>query len=358
MKTIDLCFKLFERFEKTQKVENYYGLLALFALAQASVEANDEAQIKKCTDMLSLYPDNFDHPHYNFDCYKVGGNGKAWLVYNGLMENEKENIRRYAEKTLTAPTDDNGILCHPQFLPQNDKIWIDVVAAITPFMLYAGLALNEEKYIDFAAEQCFKMYETLIDKTCGLLHQSRGFMENPRFVSHDHWSRGNGWGYLGLAELVLHLPKNSKHRVKAETYFKELSEALIAFQTNKGIWRQEITCDYAWNESSGTGLIAYGLGVGLRTGLLSENIYRAPFERAVKAIAFDFIRDDFSTVMSCCGCLCPGKGKDKGTVEAYLTEVCHNIDEPHSYGCLMLALLEAHRNGITEIDSNLRNNKR
>ena len=349
MKTIDLCFKLFERFENTQKVENYYGLLALFALAQSAYEANDRVQLQKCIDMLSLYPDNFDHPHYNFDCYEVGGAGKSWLVYKGLMESEKENIRRYAEKTLAAPTDDNGILCHPVFLPENDKIWIDVVYAVVPFMLYAGLTFNEERYIAFAAEQCFKMYETLIDKTCGLLHQSRGFMQNRKLVSPDHWSRGNGWGYLGLTELVSHLPEDSKYRAKALKYFKDLSESLITFQSEKGVWRQEITLDYAWNEASGTGLIAYGLGRGLQLGLLDENTYRQPFERAINAIAANFIKSDFATVMSCCGCLCPGEGSDKGTIKAYLTEVYHEKDEPHSYGCLMLALLEAHKNGITEI---------
>lgn len=352
MKTLDLCFRLFERYENTEKVENYYGLLALYALAQSSREAKDNKQLQKCMDMLSLYPDRFDHPHYNFSCYEVGGNGKAWLVYQGLWDGERENIRRYAEKTLSAPTDEQGILCHPQFLPDRDKIWIDVIYAVTPFMLYAGLALGEEKYIDFAAEQCFKMYDVLLDRTCGLLHQSRGFMQNPKFISHDHWSRGNGWGYLGLTELVLHLPKDSKHRPKAEAYFKDLSEAFLPFQTEKGVWRQEITCDYAWDESSGTGLIAYGLGVGLRLGLLDKSRFKEPFEKAVHAIVSLFIRDDFSTTMCCCGCLCPGNDTDKGTIKAYLTVVRPATDEHHSYGCLMLALLEAHRNGILDIEKN------
>lgn len=349
MKTLDLCFRLFERYEKVEKVGNYYGLLALYALAQVSCEAKDDAQLQKCVDMLALYPDRFDHPHYNFSCYKAGGNGKAWLVYQGLWNEERETIRKYAEMTRSAPADAQGILCHPQFLPDRNRIWIDVVYAVTPFMLYAGLALEEEAYIDFAAEQCFKMYETFLDRTCGLLHQSRGFMQNPKLVSHDHWSRGNGWGYLGLTALVAHLPKNSKHRLKAEAYFKDLSEALIAFQTEKGVWRQEIPCDYAWDESSGTGLIAYGLGVGLRLGLLDKARFQEPFEKAIDAIVTHFIRDDFSTTMCCCGCLCPGEGADKGTVKSYLTVVRPVTDEHHSYGCLMLALLEAHRNGICAV---------
>lgn len=350
MKTLDICSKLFHRYESIRKIDNYYGLLALYAFAQSSCEAKDEAQIKKCMDMLALYSDHFDHPHYNFSCYEVGGNGKAWLVYKGLWDSERGNLQKYAEKTLSAPADEQGILCHPQFLPDNSKIWIDVAAAVTPFMLYAGLALKEEKYIDFATEQCFKMYEVFCDHTCGLLHQSRGFMENTNLVSHDHWSRGNGWGYLALTELVAHLPHDSKHRPKAEKYFKELSEALVHFQTGKGVWRQEITCEYAWDEASGTGLITYGLGVGLRLGLLDREHFQKPFEKAINAIRKLFITDDCSTLMSCRGCLCPGEGAVKGTVKAYLTEVYPVSDEPHSFGCLMLAMLEAHRNGIEEIE--------
>jgi len=349
MKTLDMSKKLFERYESQHRIYHYYGLLALYALAQTAYEAQDEEMLNKCKQMLAMYPHEIEHPRYNFENYEVGGNGKAWLVYKGLFDEERENIRIYAEKTMKAPVDSNGILCLPT-QPEKGMIWIDVVTAVTPFMLYAGLALKEEKYIDFAAEQCFKMYDIFLDRTCGLLHQSKGFMSNPELVSHDHWSRGNGWGYLGLADLVEHLPVDSKHRKRAEKYFTDLSRALIKYQTEKGVWRQEIPCDYSWYESSGTGLIAYGLGIGLRTGLLDRETFETPFKKAIHGIVRYFINDDFSTNMCCSGCLCPGTGKEKGTIKAYLTEVWPCKDEPHSYGALMLALVEAHRNGITEVE--------
>lgn len=349
MKTLELSARLFERYENTQRIYHYYGLLALYALAQTALEAKDDKLIKKCIDMLSLYPDKTEHPRYNFANYEVGGAGKAWLVYQGLLEDEKENIRAYAEKTLSAPESKEGILCWPTDDEKN-KIWIDTVYAVTPFMLYAGLALEEERYIDFAAEQCYNMYEFFLDKTCGLLHQSRGFMPDKTRVSQDHWSRGNGWGYLGLTELVANLPQNSKHRPKAEEYFKELSRSLLACQTEKGVWRQELSCECAWDESSGTGLILYGFGVGLRLGLLESETYLEPYKNGIAALVRDFIADDFSTLMSCQGCLCPGTGAEKGTIKAYLAEVWPRKDEPHSYGTFMLALVEAHRNGITCIE--------
>ncbi len=353
MNTLETSKKLFERYESIYHIVDYYGLFALYGLAHTALESKDAQLLSKCTQMLELYPDNFDHPKYNFDAYKVGGNAKAFLAYKGYFDNHLEKIRKYAEKTMKAPVDSNGIMCHPAF-PEREMVWIDVVTAVTPFMLYAGLSLNEEKYIDFAAEQCFKMYELLLDRTCGLLHQSKGFMPDGKLLSHDHWSRGNGWGYIGLTELVKSLPENSKHREKAEKYFKDISKAFIKYQTEKGVWRQELTCEYSWDESSGTGIIAYGLGVGLRMGILDEETYRVPFSNAINGIINCFINENYSTNMGCSGCCCPGEGEEKGSIKSYLTNVYPLSDEPHSFGALMLALVEAHRNGITEVQKTRR----
>ena len=72
----------------------------------------------------------------------------------GYFKEDLELIREYAEKTMAAPRSYDGIICHPR---EHHKIWIDVAFAITPYMLYAGLILNEPKYIDYAVEQCFKI---------------------------------------------------------------------------------------------------------------------------------------------------------------------------------------------------------
>lgn len=348
MNTLVLSQKLFERYESVQPVNNYYGLLALFALAQTAYESKDKKAIDKCVNMLKLYPDGTEHPYYNFEVYRVGGAGKAWLLNKGYFGDEKDVIKEYAEKTLEAPRSRENIMCWPTDADKN-KIWIDTVYAVTPFMLYAGLALKEEKYIDFAAEQCYNMYEFFLDKTCGLLHQSRGFMPDKTRVSSDHWSRGNGWGYLGLTELVKSLPKDSARREKAERYFKDMSHALLLRQTDKGTWQQELMCENSWIESSGTALFLYGFGAGLRLGLLEESVFYQPYKKGIEALG-KFITKDFSTLMSCCGCLCPGTGEAKGSVKAYLTEVWPMTDEPHSFGAFMLALTEAYRNGITCID--------
>lgn len=352
--TLELSGKLLERYEYVHgKVENYYGLLAYWALAQAADVSEGEKYLHKCIEYLSQYPNKFQHPYYNFESYRVGGNGKAWLFYKGYMKEVEEDIRKYAELTYNALTGQNDILCNP-----NDKerekntrrIWIDVVHCVTPFMLYAGLALKEERYVDYAANQCFEMYELFLDETCGLLHQTKGFMQNPKRMSCDHWSRGNGWGLIGLVELVRYLPADSKHRAKAEAYFVDLIDSLLPYQTERGLWRQEIVEPLSWEESSGTGIFLYGIGIGIRIGLLKGDSYKCAFEKGIRALGTYCLKDDFSTHRSCPGCLCPGNGKEMGTVKAYLTDKIPQKDEVHSYGCMMLAFVEAYKNGITEVE--------
>ena len=354
MKTIDvleLTGKLLERYEAVHpRVDAYYGLLAYYALSQAAVDSGNQEYLDKCVHYLSQYPDNFDHPHYTFKAYRAGGNGRAFLLYKGILPAAADSIREYAELTMQAPAADNGILCWHND-PYKRRIWIDVITCVTPFMLYAGLALNEEKYIDFAADQCFKMYELLLDETCGLLHQSKGFMPDPRRISSDHWSRGNGWALLGLADLVSYLPKDSVHRAKAEAYLTDTIDALLPYQTARGLWRQEIIEPLAWEESSGTGLILYGLGAAIRTGLLDGEKYTEAFRKGIEGLAAYCIADDFSTYRSCPGCLCPEyPGAAKGSVEAYVAGKLPEKDEVHSYGCMMLAFVEARRNSITEVE--------
>lgn len=348
MKTLSAVTRLFEKYESVWNVESYYGLLSIWALAEQAVETHDDKSLARCKHLLSLYPDQIQHPAYNFEVYRVGGNGKAWLLYQGLFDEEKEIVRKYAEITLASDKDDEGIVC----LKKDGRCltWIDVAHCISPYMLYAGLAFGNPAYVDFAAEQTIRMYERFLDRSCGLLHQAKGFLEDPESISRDHWGRGNGWGYFSLTILVRDLPENHKDRSRVEKYYKDLSYALLKYQNHHGVWRQEIDCEYAWDESSATAFIAFGIGVGLRLGLLEKEVFDGPFRRAVKAMTERFIDKDFSTEMCCSGCLCPGEGEDKGTAKAYVTEKYPQTNDPHSFAPMMFALTEAFRHGMTDLD--------
>ncbi|TVQ25495.1 MAG: glucuronyl hydrolase [Spirochaetaceae bacterium] len=352
MKTLELARRLYDHYESVEQVKHYYGLLAIHALVQVAEQGGES--LDRCRWILSLFPERIDHPQaigpmygYNFPSYYIGGIPAAYAYFRGHMPEKEEQVHRYAEEMMSAPRDPSGIMKDPR-APEDNRIWIDVAMAVTPYLLFAGLALENQDYVDEAVKQTIMMYDLLRNPNNGLLHQSRNFNGPGRF-SDDHWGRGNGWGYFALTELIRYLPNDSPHRTAVEKYFIDHSEALLPHQSRRGMWRQEIPLDLSYEETSGTGLILYGFGAGLRAGLLDEARFRPSFEQGVSGLVKVAVNPDFSINNSCPGCLCPGEGEEKGSIGAYVTLKLPHRDEHHGFAPIMYALLEAHRHGITEV---------
>lgn len=355
MRILDIARNMLERYQRYDIMENYYGLLAYYGWAHCAVELEDERFLNKVIQRLMAYPENLDkQPVFHFESYKCGGNGKAYLLYedkigritlpDDVRKKFSADVEKYAELTLQAKVEEHGIVVGP-WEDRPTTLWIDVVTCVTPFMLFAGLTLDNDKYVEFGCKQCLEMYKLFLDKSNGLLHQAKGFVKGkPDAISEDHWSRGNGWGYIGLADIVANIPKTHPLYAEAEKDYIELTDALLNYQYD-GVWKQEITRKDTWDESSGTGLILYSLGEGIRNGILRDNKYKIAFGLGIKRMTEKFISKEFAPLSSCPSCLCPGNG----TIEDYITLRQPKNDEWHAYGSIVLALCSAYSNGITEM---------
>jgi len=344
--------KLFLRGSETTPLEDYHGLFTLFAMAKGAVATGNDNWLAKCKEYLDKYPNEIEHPKYSFDLYEIGGIAKSYLFYNGEYGANAEEIREYAEKTHLALRTSDGIICYKYYKKTvpHKWIWVDAITAVAPFMLYAGLALQEPRYVDFAAEQTIRMFDALLDPECGLVHQSRGrYEEDANRCSEDHWSRGNGWMMVAFAELLEFLPQSSPFYKDVVSRYQDFCESLIRYQSIRGLWRQEITVEGAWEESSGTGLITYGLGVGIRLGILTDEKYKKAFDAALCGLANYCISENYHTYLSCEGNNFPGRGDQRGTIYSYICIPKAFRNEPHSFGCIMLALIEALKNGYVSI---------
>ena len=349
MNPLEISRRLYEHYESVEEVKHYYGVLAIYALVLTAEVDADETLMERCRGILSRFPDQVEHPQYNFPSYTIGGIPRAYALWREHMADDRSAtlVREYAEELMAAPRDPKGILKH-RYDPSADKIWIDVAMAATPYLLFAGLAFDEKRYQEEAARQAFLMYDELVDPENGLLHQCKNVV-GPGLYSQDHWSRGNGWGYIALTELVQHLPQTSPDRARAERYFVDHSRAMLPYQSARGFWRQEIPEELSYEETSGTGLILHGYGVGLRLGLLDKATFGEPFRRGVQGLLDVAVNLDFSLEASCPGCLCPGVGAEKGMIGAYVTLRLPHRDEHHGFAPVMFAMVEAFRNRIADL---------
>lgn len=342
MNYINTSVKLFDHYKSTAEVFHYYGVLAIYALCRTAMQADDDALKAKCVAELKRFPDHITkHSSYNFPSYRIGGIPRAYALYTGMMTDEvtKKYVDHYADEMLVAQRDPQGIMSNP-YLPMSNRIWIDCAMAITPYLLFAGLALDNEEYIDEGIKQSLLMYDAFRNQKTGLLHQSRGFCGENAF-STDYWGRGQGWGIIALTELMQYLPKDHAQYETCKQYFVDHCKAMLPHQTERGMWRQHLVLEdepNSWEESSGTGLIAYAYGVGVEQGILGEE-FKVSFDKALDAMLKYCINEDGSTELCCPGCLSPGDG----TPHAYVTEKQPVKDDPHSFAPLMLSLMQADR---------------
>lgn len=343
MQSIDTAMRAFCRHVSLHDLAHYTGILSLHALARLAVITGDSENVEEARAHLLPFVCDKRRFACNFSNYLCGGNGTAYLLWKGLLPEAAEAVRCHAEQMLSdAPRDADGIFCLPGD-KKRQAIFIDVAFAVTPFLLFAGLAFEEDRCFEEAFQQTRKMVEVFRDPGCGLLHQSRGFRGAGR-LSDDHWSRGNGWGLLALAELANYLPNDDPRRPEAERLFVDLLNACLAVQDEDGLWHQELTDPTSYVETSGSGLILYALGVAIEKSLLPEEEARDRFRRGLRGY-LDYIAPDGSVFHTCPGCLCPGDG----SILQYKAR-SPVLNDPHAFGPVTLAFGQAHNLGIEEVE--------
>ncbi|MEX2605718.1 MAG: glycoside hydrolase family 88 protein [Kiritimatiellia bacterium] len=323
---------------------HYTGIVTLHGLSRLAASSGTPETLSRILEELNPFvTGKLDFP-CNFPNYRCGGNATAWMLYKGLLPQAEEPVRFYADEIVNdAPKDPAGIL--EMIHGEKGRIWIDVAFAVTPFLLFAGLALGEEKYIEEGVQQTFKMVDIFGNTETGLLHQSRGF-NGPGKLSEDHWSRGNGWGAYALTELACQLPAGHKHKAESVTRFKDLLNHALNFQDEAGLWHQEMT----WNthkpasyvETSGSGLLLYALGAGIDAGI-ADSHWEAAFRKGLRGLLI-YINADYDVFHTCKGCLCPGGGSK--LEYAAMPAV---VNDPHAFGPMVLCFGQAARLGIEKL---------
>jgi unsaturated rhamnogalacturonyl hydrolase len=329
-----IALRAFEKHKATHTLAHYTGILSLQGLARLAIGVGDAALIERARAELLPFVSGDRQFKCNFPNYLCGGNGAAFLFWRGHLPEVADHVRQCADQILHgAPRSREGIVTMPS-AAGTDKIWIDAAFAVSPFLLFAGVAFQDERCITEAIDQALKPVALLRNPANGLVHQARGFSSKPGAISEDHWSRGNGWALLALTELVDALPATHPRRAEVEQVFRDLLEACLRVQDSAGLWHHELTLPTSFVETSGSGLILYALGTALKRGIVAAH-HRAAFDRGLAEYR-RYIGGDGSVLNTCEGCLSPGDG----SIAAYLTKQPVTND-PHAFGPVIFSFYSA-----------------
>lgn len=162
-------------------------------------------------------------------------------------------------------------VCLPQQKEWADKgyswqtrFWLDDMFMITAIQAQAYRVTNERKYIDRAAREMV-LYLDSIQQPSGLFYHA----PTARFC----WGRGNGWMAVGMAELLRILSEDNPDRKAIMQGYLKMMVRLREMQDQKGMWKQVVDDASMWEETSGTGMFAYAMIVGVKKGWLDKDEY-------------------------------------------------------------------------------------
>jgi unsaturated rhamnogalacturonyl hydrolase len=337
--TLSLAETVFQRF-KTETHEHHYSeILALHGLARMATHADAKYLPQAISEIRVFADETIPHVRGSFIFYKMGAHASAWLFHQGFLPGYDSLFQRYADQLLDVhPRHPLGIYGMP-FRP--GTIWIDIAFIVCPFLLYSGLALKNERWVNEAIFQLTAMRGVLLDGSSGLFHQAVGFSGNGE-MSTDTWSGGNGYAAVALCELACELPEFHPMTKVMRAQLNDFLAACVRTQDEDGLWHQEMIDHTSFIETSGSGLILYAMGRAIEKNIAAPGIR----ESLVKGLRgyLGFISTSGAVDQACTGCLSPGDGSPTA-----FKEHPWGFNDEHGFGPAILAFSQAHIAGIKEI---------
>jgi unsaturated rhamnogalacturonyl hydrolase len=168
-----------------------------------------------------------------------------------------------------------------------DSIWVDSLMMLALPAVQYGIDAHDSDLVEFGIAQPFIFADRLLDDETGLFYHAWNIEANALCPKDNAlWLRGNAWVMVSVLEMISILDENHPHYQELCSMFRNLANSALPYRQPSGLWDTVMAePGYAYEESSGSALIAYAYAKGCRLGLLDETYLAAA-------------RDTFSSITS------------------------------------------------------------
>jgi rhamnogalacturonyl hydrolase YesR len=233
---------------------------------------------------------------YHADDHVIG-QSYLWAARNGAGPEALAPIKATFDSILAAPA-----IVHLSFVPKKDYestdclrrwCWCDALFMSPPAWVELSQATGDPRYTEFAMQEFWVATDFLYDPAEKLYFRDSRFFERRDEQGRKlFWSRGNGWVFAGIANILEVLPKDNPHRPRLEALFREMAVKLKSLQKPDGYWPPSLLGpENSPPETSGTGFYVYGLAWGVEKGLLDAADYRPAIDNGWQALTRAVAKD-------------------------------------------------------------------
>lgn len=166
--------------------------------------------------------------------------------------------------------------------------WCDTLFMAPTVFVRMSKWTGDRRYLEFADSEFRALSDFLFSEEHGFyFRDSRFFTKKSPNGMPEFWSRGNGWVFAALAQMLEFMPKDWPTRDWYVARYRRMAESVKAAQTPDGTWHVNLLDPKDGGgepEMSGTCLYLYGYLWGMNNGFFSATDYGATVDKAWKAV--------------------------------------------------------------------------
>jgi len=240
-----------------------------------------------------------------YDWLKDVGEKAEWKLHKRRYHADDHTVgqmyadlfRKYGDTAMLEPTMEQFefILYHPSLSVLNWKTpfhqdrwnWCDALFMSPPVWAKLYNITGDERYLDFMVKEYKATTDFLFDKEDHLYYRDERFISQRDHGTKIFWSRGNGWVFAGLPNIMDELDPESEEYAYFLDIYKKMADKLIEIQTPEGHWAMSLLGQefYPTPETSGSSFFVFGLAWGLNEGVLSGRKYKRAVKKGWNAMA-------------------------------------------------------------------------
>jgi rhamnogalacturonyl hydrolase YesR len=172
--------------------------------------------------------------------------------------------------------------------------WCDALFMSPPAWIKLSLLTGDDQYMAFGDKEFWATHDYLLDSEYSLFYRdSRFFTRRDEQGNKIFWSRGNGWVYAGLVNILRMLPQDHPSYARYRDLYLAMSATIADVQRDNGLWSVSLLSAEAYPvpETSGSAFMVYGLAWGLNQGHLDSDRYGPAVSKGWSALV-DAVADD------------------------------------------------------------------
>jgi unsaturated rhamnogalacturonyl hydrolase len=260
---------------------------------------NDQAYIQAIRNISAVNEWKLGPRFYHADDHAMG---QVYLdLYHRYGDKHMlENLQQTFDWVLAHPSDRNLEFDVPEMEVMNTVgrefkdpwctqrwCWADALFMSPPVWAQLASMTGDKRYLEFMDKEFWITTHYLYNKDDHLfLRDSRFFTQRDENGKPIYWGRGNGWVLAGIARIIPHLPEDFAKRADYIKLFTDMSEHIRAAQNTDGSWPSSLldTSAKPTPESSGTGLLVFGLAWGVNNGYLDRATYLPVIEKGWQSL--------------------------------------------------------------------------